>query len=53
MIDVFNCEREIATYALLVERYRSAEAAIAFIMEPESGMYRHPYIGVLFKGKSD
>ena len=34
----------IARYALLMVRYRSVEDAISFIVEPEQGIYRHPFI---------
>lgn len=43
----------IATYALLVVRYRSAEEAIAFIMQPEFGLYRHPFIGYIPRIRDD
>ena len=40
---------EVATFALLTVRYRSAEEAIAFVMQPEYGFYRHPFIGIVQK----
>jgi RNA polymerase subunit RPABC4/transcription elongation factor Spt4 len=36
---------KIATYALLMVRYRSADDAIAFVTQPEFGLYRHEFIG--------
>ena len=37
-------EYSIATYALLMVRYRSAEAAIDFVLQPQFGMYRHAFV---------
>ena len=41
---VLDNDINIAQYALVTVRYRSAEEAISFIMEPESGFYQHPFI---------
>lgn len=42
---MLNMDFKVAQYALLMVRYRSAEAAIAFITQPEFGLYRHEFIG--------
>lgn len=41
---ILDMDVNVSTYALLIVRYRSVDAAVDYILEPEFGLYRHPYI---------
>ena len=44
VMEVLDMDVNISTYALLMVRYRSVDAAVDFILEPEFCFYRHPFI---------
>lgn len=44
VMSILNMEQDFALYALLIVRYRSSEAAIEYIVQPDFGLYRHPFI---------
>lgn len=51
VMEILDLESSIAQYGLVMVRYRSAQEAIDFIIEPEFGLYRHPFIGFMKQSK--